>query len=60
MGVFLGKNGRDDKNYLKILTHNIFPILHSTPWYKIKLTAVTKGRGPGIFPGYYKSEPRLL
>ena len=22
--------------------------------------AVTKGRGPGIFPGYYKSEPRLL
>ena len=24
------------------------------------LRAVTKGRGPGIFPGYYKSEPRLL
>ena len=22
--------------------------------------AVTKGRGPRIFPGYYKSEPRLL
>ena len=22
--------------------------------------AVTKGRGSGIFPGYYKSEPRLL
>ena len=21
--------------------------------------AVTKGRGPGSFPGYYKSEPRL-
>ena len=38
MGVSLGKKGRDDKNYLKILTHSIFPILKSTPWYKVKLT----------------------
>ena len=29
-------------------------------WNAIYCRAVTKGRGPGIFPGFYKSEPRLL